>query len=188
MSSRNGVNGLSMVIGRGVLVLVAALLLAACSSGGTAAPEPTQTLIPPTETPIPQVILPTATPEATLPRPGDIAVASPQAAASDAPADSISLETDPVAAELVALARRRIAQELNLPSQRVQLVEIQAVRWPDSSLGCPAAGQAYTQGEVDGYRMVLSAGDRQYYFHTDFDRALPCDAAREVLPEATEQP
>jgi len=180
-----------MMIGRGALVLVVALLLAACSSGaigGTAAPEPTQTLIPPTETPIPPVIFPTATPEATLPRPGDIAVASPQVAAEVTASGSVALENDPVAAELVALARRRVAQELNLPSQRVQLVEIQAVKWLDASLGCPASGQTYAQGEVDGYRFVLSAGDRQYIYHTDFDRALPCDAAREVLPEATEQP
>jgi hypothetical protein len=41
---------------------------------------------------------------------------------------------------------------------------------------------------VDGYRIALSAGDNEYIFHTDFDRALPCDAANEQLPETTPEP
>jgi hypothetical protein len=41
---------------------------------------------------------------------------------------------------------------------------------------------------VDGYRIVLSAGDNEYLFHTDFDRALPCDAKNEQLPETTPAP
>jgi len=178
-----------MVIGRlGYVLSAAVFVLAACSPGGTAAPEPTQALIPATETPIPQLVPPTVTPEATLPRPGDIAAPTASPTPAGDSSATVSVETDPVASELAALARRRVAQELNLPAQRVQLVEIQSVVWSDASLGCPVAGQTYPLGEVDGYRIVLSAGDREYYFHTDFDRALPCDAANELLPEVTAQP
>lgn len=177
-----------MMMGRMWVVLAGLVLLAACSSGEAASPPPTQTLIPATHTPVPQVVSPTSTPEATLPRPAD--VSSPlivPTATSESVTRDVEAE-DPVAAELVALAQRRVAQDLNLPTQRIQLVEVRSYVWPDASLGCPVPGQTYPSGEVDGYRIVLSAGDREFLFHTDFDRALPCDAANEVLPEATAQP
>jgi hypothetical protein len=34
-----------------------------------------------------------------------------------------------------------------------------AVTWNDGSLGCPEPGMFYTQALVDGYQIVLSAGD-----------------------------
>ncbi len=91
--------------------------------------------------------------------------------------------SDPVASELVALAQRRLAQDLGLPAQRIRLVEVTAVIWPDTSLGCPQPGETYAQGTFDGYRIVLSASDQEYIFHTDFDRAIPCAAEDERLPE-----
>ncbi|NWF69844.1 MAG: hypothetical protein HXY40_12235 [Chloroflexi bacterium] len=92
------------------------------------------------------------------------------------------LQIDPIAAELVALAQRRLAQELDLPLRRIQLVDLRLVRWTDSSLGCPQPEQTYTPMQIDGYRIVLSVGERQYVFHTDFDRLIPCDAQDEQLP------
>jgi hypothetical protein len=89
---------------------------------------------------------------------------------------------DPVATELVALAQRRLAQDLNLPTRRIQVVEVTSYVWQDASLGCPLPGESYAQVIVDGYRIVLSAGDQEYLFHTDFDRVIPCDAENEQLP------
>ena len=92
------------------------------------------------------------------------------------------LDTDPIAASLVALAQRRIADQLDLPARRVQLVDVTPVTWTDNSLGCPQRGQTYTQVQTDGYRIVVAAGDTEYIFHTDFDRLMLCSAGDERLP------
>lgn len=90
---------------------------------------------------------------------------------------------DPVAAQLFALTQRRLAEQLDLPMRRIHLVEMRAYTWPDSSLGCPVEGQSYDRLNIDGYRLVVTVGDNEYLFHTDFDRLVPCDPENEVLPE-----
>ncbi|MFN8376509.1 MAG: hypothetical protein U0694_27020 [Anaerolineae bacterium] len=95
----------------------------------------------------------------------------------------ILLEVDPVAAELVLLAQQRVAAELDLPLRRIRAVDVRQIRWTDSSLGCPQPDQSYTQVITEGYRIVVSAGDQEYIFHSDFDRLLLCDPEREQLPE-----
>jgi hypothetical protein len=171
-----------------VLVTLAfAAFTAACSAGQALTVEPTQTLIPATDTAIPIPIPPSATP-AGLPRPGDLV--TPQSTLESPPTGTPEVTPgldDPVADDLVALAQRRIAQELNLPVRRIRLVEVKFYTWEDTSLGCPVAGETYAEGTIDGYRIVLEAGDKQYIFHTDFDRALPCDAANEKLPSDTDR-
>ena len=167
------------------LVIAAVLFgISACSASSTPADEPTQVLVPPTvtKTSVPITAVPTDTP---LPRAGDIGSPTPTEGSPTPTAEStgVSLESDQVAADLAALAQRRVAQELNLPVRRVEIVEVEVYIWPDTSLGCPLAGQTYTPATVDGYRIVLSAGDRKYIFHTDFDRVIPCEAANEKLPE-----
>lgn len=90
---------------------------------------------------------------------------------------------DPIAAQLVALAQRHLAAELDLPQRRIRLVDAQVYTWPDTSLGCPAGSQTYETLDINGYRILLSAGETQYIFHADFDRIMPCAARNEVLPE-----
>lgn len=92
------------------------------------------------------------------------------------------IETDPVAAELVALAQRRVAQMLDLPARRVRLVDLVPVTWEDNSLGCPLPGQSYVPVRVNGYRIVVAAGDETYIFHTDTESIAPCAAENERLP------
>ena len=48
------------------------------------------------------------------------------------------LDTDPVAVEMVDLARRRLADELDLAVRRIQVVDVASYTWSDSSLGCPS--------------------------------------------------
>lgn len=91
-------------------------------------------------------------------------------------------ETDPVAAGLVSLAQRRLSTALNLPARRIQVVDIRAYRWTDSSLGCPLPGQDYAPVLIDGYRIVMSAGDVEYIFHSDSEQLIACDARYERLP------
>lgn len=164
------------------LFLISCGAVAACSPATT--PVPTLTLIPATATSIPSPVPPTATLEL-LPEPQDL-FASPTTVPSANHTPEALVEVDPIAAELVGIAQRLVAQDLDLPTRRVRLVEAQPYAWTDSSLGCPVPGQGYTSVETNGYRIVVSAGGDEYIFHTDFDRVLPCDPDNEQLPiEAT---
>ncbi|MCA0452517.1 MAG: hypothetical protein LCI00_00905 [Chloroflexi bacterium] len=155
---------------------------AACTPTAQQTVEPTQTLIvmTPTVTPIPITPTITLTP---LPRAGDLPTPTPFTAGAS---DDFSPEDDLVAAELVALAQRRVAETLNLPVRRVQVVEVKSYTWLETSLGCPTQDTTYPEQEVDGYRIVLSANDEQYIFHTDFDRVVACDPANEQLPPSSD--
>lgn len=160
-------------------------LASGCSTSASPSVEPTQTLIVSTATDTP--VLATATLTLTpLPRPGDLLAVTPTAEASPDSVQSqvnITLEADAIAAELAALAQRRVAQDLNLPTRRVRIVEVQAFVWPDISLGCPKPDETYLVGDIGGYRIVLEVGDVKYFFHTDFDRVVSCDAENEKLPQ-----
>ncbi len=48
----------------------------------------------------------------------------------------------------------------------VTVKSIEAVDWPDSSLGCPRPGFAYSQIVTPGYRIVLSAMGKDYEYHS----------------------
>ena len=43
-----------------------------------------------------------------------------------------------------------------------EVVRAEAVTWNDGSLGCPEAGQSYTQALVDGYRLILEVDGERY--------------------------
>jgi hypothetical protein len=157
-----------------------ALALAGCA-GAPGAPAPTLTLIPATVTPTPTRAAPTSTPQ-TLTSPEDLQPTRSASTADPAAAGASLLETDPVAADLAALAQRLLAEQANLPVRRVRVLDVQAVVWPDTSLGCPQPDQGYAQVLVPGYRIVVEAAGEQVIFHTDFDRALPCAPEDEQLP------
>lgn len=95
----------------------------------------------------------------------------------------ILLKVDPVAAEMAALAQSRLAEQFIVSTSSIQLVDIRALVWDDSSLGCPVRGQAYSPGDVQGYRIVLKLNDTEYIYHTDDRSLIPCAREDEVLSE-----
>lgn len=168
-----------------------ALCLAACQGTPPPASPATSTLIPVTETPLPTpqpTATLTSTPEANVLLASTLTAPTPTAPSFAPDDDLLSFDLDPVATELVQIAQRRLADMLDVPTRRVRLVAIETYQWTDSSLGCPVPGQTYFPVISDGYRIVLSVGDAAYYFHTDFDRALQCEAGFERLPEGTATP
>lgn len=96
-----------------------------------------------------------------------------EANALEAPPDVI-VQIDPVAADIVSLAQRRIADDLDISTRRVNVQSLEVRVWDDASLGCPAAGQNYDPIETNGYRLVLTAGENGYIFHASFDRLILC--------------
>jgi hypothetical protein len=76
---------------------------------------------------------------------------------------------------LVEQAREDLAGRLSLPVAGIQLVEFQDVRWPDSSLGCPRPGMAYTQVVHEGFRIGLRADKRIFEYHSGGGPPFLCE-------------
>lgn len=53
----------------------------------------------------------------------------------------------------------------------VEVVSVEEVVWPDSSLGCPQPGMRYRQVLQDGMRIILRANGREYDYHSGGNRA-----------------
>jgi hypothetical protein len=67
-------------------------------------------------------------------------------------------------------AKQDLAGRLSVSANQIVLTDFQEITWPDSSLGCPQPGMAYTQVTVDGISIQLQVGDRVYSYHGDGNR------------------
>lgn len=88
--------------------------------------------------------------------------------------------TEPELAAVVDAAVAELADELGIDPADVEVVVAEPVTWSDGSLGCPEPGMMYTQAVVDGYRVLLRAGDVEVAFHAGEGRVpLRCEEPRE---------
>jgi len=95
-----------------------------------------------------------ALPSASAPGSASEEAAGSPAAKPDAPA---GIPDDVWAAILADLERR-----LGEPAADPTVLTATAQTWTDGSLGCPVAGQMYTQALVDGYQVILEVDGQQY--------------------------
>lgn len=72
---------------------------------------------------------------------------------------------DPTAA-LVHQISQELATKLSIDVSEVELVSVEEVTWPDSSLGCPQPGQAALDVLTPGFRVILAAQGQEYEYHT----------------------
>ena len=72
------------------------------------------------------------------------------------------------------LARQDLARRLGVPEAEVRLGLVTAASWEDASLGCPEPGVAYAQVVTAGWVIRLRHGGREYQYHADAERAVPC--------------
>jgi hypothetical protein len=86
------------------------------------------------------------------------------------------LELDPVAADLTALAVERAARSAAVEVATVTIDSVRPVQWASGTVVCDA--EVVTADDdasgATGYRIVLTADDREFVYHTDFDRIIPC--------------
>jgi CO/xanthine dehydrogenase Mo-binding subunit len=75
------------------------------------------------------------------------------------------------------LARKALAEELGIDPEIIHVRNVEAVEWPDSSLGCPKKGHQYTQVVTPGHRVRLEAEGRTYAVHVAGNRAVTCRAS-----------
>lgn len=86
------------------------------------------------------------------------------------------LEIDPVAAELTALAIERAARSAAVEPDAVEIVSVRPVQWDSDAVVCDAdivTADDDASGAT-GYRIALTADEREFIYHTDFDRIIPC--------------
>lgn len=90
--------------------------------------------------------------------------------ASGYPASTAPAVSTQPSADLQAIGRQvaaELAKKLSVDVSQIQVASTEATNWPDSSLGCPQAGMAYSQVVTPGYKVVLTYKQTQYEYHTD---------------------
>lgn len=95
----------------------------------------------------------------------------------------VLLAVDPLAAETFRVVQNLLANELDLSSRRVQLVDMIPLVWEDSSLGCPQSGQTYTELKIPGYYIEVTVGNENYIYHSDSNTVYPCSLEQSLILE-----
>jgi hypothetical protein len=80
--------------------------------------------------------------------------------------DPVEVKSQPRGDSLSALAVTDLASRLGIPRADIEVLAEENVTWRDGSLGCPKPGMMYTQALVEGSRIVLRAGGRDYSYHS----------------------
>lgn len=78
------------------------------------------------------------------------------------------------AENLVSLAKKDLGQKLGVNKEEIRLTKVEAVDWPDTSLGCPKPGMFYAQVITPGYKITLEGGGKSYIYHSDYKRVVLC--------------
>ncbi len=68
---------------------------------------------------------------------------------------------------VVGLAVAELAQRLGVDTRRITVLGVEAVQWPDASLGLPEPGKVYAQVITPGYRIQLEVDGKVYELHGD---------------------
>jgi len=90
--------------------------------------------------------------------------------------DGSAAATPDAVPEPVTLARRALADELGRPPEAVTIRAVEAVDWPDGSLGCPQPDRMYPAVITPGFRVTLEVDGTSYTLHTDrATRVVRCD-------------
>jgi hypothetical protein len=95
---------------------------------------------------------------------GSLSVAPIAETAEDAAA---APELDSTTQALVDSVIAQVVAQFGVDAGSLQLVSVEAVEWPDASLGCPEPDMMYAQVVTPGYRVVLDAQGQTIELHTD---------------------
>jgi len=73
-------------------------------------------------------------------------------------------------------ARKDLATRLAVPESDIKPGSAEERTWDDAGLGCPEPGKDYPPAKVTGWVMTLRHKNRDYTYHTDMHRTIPCPA------------
>jgi hypothetical protein len=91
--------------------------------------------------------------------------------------------------KFVSLSVKDLAGRLKIEAGEIRLDRAEEMTWPDAALGCPTPGKVYAQGLVPGHRIWLTAGGRQYVYHTDLSgQVILCPQLDPLDPDSISPP
>jgi len=140
------------------------LTLAACAGAG----QPTATV--PAATAEPPTGYPVQSPTPAQPPTAYAAQSSAPAAPPTGYPPTGYPATVPAGGAVDAVSRQAVAMlaaKLAVDASQIQVTLAASIDWPDSSLGCPQPGMAYSQVVTPGYRIVLTYKQTEYEYHAD---------------------
>ena len=94
-----------------------------------------------------------------------------------------TVETSAGPETVIALAKEDLAERLGVAMEKITVLGVESVEWPDTSLGCPQPGRMYAQAITSGYRIILRVGGEQYEYHSDNEgrQLVRCQDDRERI-------
>jgi len=88
-------------------------------------------------------------------------------------------------------AQEALANRLGISREEIEVIKVEEVEWPDTSLGCPEPGMVYTQVIVPGWRVVMRVNNAVYEYHSGGLHGVLCDQEGHlisILPSPTVTP
>lgn len=74
---------------------------------------------------------------------------------------------EPTLNTILSQVKSDLSQKTGVGLEKINILEVDAVEWPDSSLGCGVPGTIYLPVITPGFRIVLEADGRTYTYHTN---------------------
>ena len=117
--------------------------------------------------PLPAVpVSPIATPPVASAVPSQPVPEEPMPSRTPPPRETTPAATGALRPTAVELAVTELAGQLGIAAEEITVRSVEAVEWPDASLGCPQPGMMYAQVITPGYRIVLEVDGKSYEYHT----------------------
>ncbi len=82
-----------------------------------------------------------------------------------------TVNVPPALQALVDQALNDLAERLDVGVEKIDVIDLKSVVWPDGALGCPQPGMAYIQVLQEGLLIRLRVGKRIYSYHSGGKRA-----------------
>jgi hypothetical protein len=96
---------------------------------------------------------------------------------------------DPVFQPLIDIVQQDLAARLSIAPWDIEVIDAQAVVWPNPGLGCPQPGMAYIQVPVDGALVRVRYQGKVYEYHSGGRRGpFLCDNPSKPIGPPPETP
>jgi len=74
---------------------------------------------------------------------------------------------EPTTDAIISQVKNDLAQKTGISLDKINVLEVEAVEWPDGSLGCGKPGTEYLQVVTPGFHILLEAGGQMFSYHTN---------------------
>jgi len=96
---------------------------------------------------------------------------------------ALAFGVDETSDKAVALARDALSRQLGTVVDSTSVVDVVAMSWPDSSLGCPKPGMMYSPVLLSGHLVRLRVSNVVYAVHVGAGEAIVC--GQDSAPDGT---